>query len=88
MSGDSVIHWGSGVGFSGCRALCLRIIPTSHRRCQSCVGSSLHSVMKSSAYLFGGSSIVYALASTVSPKRRRGDLSFLAELLRYVLVVR
>ena len=59
----------------------MRIIPTFHRRCQSCVGSSLHSVVKSSSYLFGGSSNVYALASTVSPKRRRGDLSFLTEVL-------
>ena len=38
-------------------------MPTFPRRCQSCVGSSLHSVFTSSSYRFGGSSIVYALAS-------------------------
>ena len=54
------------------------IMPTFQRRCQSWVGSSLHSVRKSSSYLLGGSSIVYALASTVSPKRRRGVLRFFA----------
>ena len=29
-------------------------MPTFHRRCQSWVGSSLHSVRKSSSYLLGG----------------------------------
>ena len=36
---------------------------TFQHLCRSCVGSSLHSVCKSSSRRFGGSSIVYSLAS-------------------------
>ena len=63
-------------------------MPTFHRRCQSWVGSYLHSIIKSCSNRFGGSSMVNALASTVSPKRRLGDLSFLSGFQLWEWVVR
>ena len=47
------------------------------RLSQSSVGVPLHSIVVSLAYVVGGSSVEYALAYTVSPKRRRGVISFL-----------
>ena len=47
------------------------------RLSQSSVGVPLHSSVVSLVYVVGGSSVEYALASTVSPKRRRGVSSFL-----------
>ena len=44
---------------------------------QSSVGVPVHSVVVSVVCMVGGSSGEYALASTVSPKRRRGVISFL-----------
>ena len=55
---------------------------------QFSVGVSVHFVVVSVVYMVGGSSGEYALASTVSPKRRRGVISFLIRLLVGSLVVR
>ena len=62
------------------------------RLCQSRVGYSLHSVMKSSSQRFESSLIVYAFASTVSPKggvailvfrlRGRGGCGLVADFIR------
>ena len=54
---------------------------------QFSVGVSVHLVVVSVVYMVGGSSGEYALASTVSPKRRRGVMSFLIHLLVGSLVV-
>ena len=43
---------------------------------QSSVGVSVISAVVSVVYIVRGSSGEYALASTVSPKRRRGVISF------------
>ena len=43
---------------------------------QSSVGVPEHFVVVSVVYMVGWSSGEYALASTVSPKRRRGVISF------------
>ena len=47
---------------------------------QSSVGVPLHSTVVSLAYVVGGSSVEDALASTVSPKRRRGVTSCFIQL--------
>ena len=47
------------------------------RLSQSSVGVPLHSIVVLLTYVVGGSSVGYALASTFSPKRRRGVISFL-----------
>ena len=48
------------------------------RLSQSSVGVPLHSIVVLFAYVVGGSVGEYALASTVSPKRRRIVTSFLS----------
>ena len=47
------------------------------RLSQSSVGVPMHSIVVLLTYVVGGSSVEYALASTFSPKRRRGVISFL-----------
>ena len=55
---------------------------------QFSVGVSVHRVVVSVVYMVGGSSDEYALASTVSPKRRRGVPSFFIHLLSGLFDVR
>ena len=49
------------------------------RRSHSSVGVSLHSIVALLTYVVRGSFVEYALATTVSPKRRRGVISFLTQ---------
>ena len=77
FSSDSFIH--SGYGF---RLLFLVLyfftVAIACPFSQSSVGVPLYSMDVSLLCIMGGSSIEYALASTVSSKRRRGVSSFLA----------
>ena len=75
-SSVSLIHSGYSLCWS-LLALCLFIVAIACHLSETSVGVRSQFVVRYLLYSMGGSSIEYAHTSTVSPKRRRGVISFL-----------